>query len=72
MRIGLRSLVILAVALGCSDPTTQVVIQVETDLNIPSELDEVHFVVMRADRAPVERSTRLVAEQDMPVELGLM
>ena len=61
----------LALLVSCGGPTTQVIVSVDTDLAVPSELDAVRFVAMRGDRAPVERTATLMGG-DLPVELGLV
>ncbi len=62
---------LLVFSFACGGPTSEVILSVDTDLAVPSELDSVRFTVVRAGREPVERSASLLSES-VPIELGLL
>jgi hypothetical protein len=63
-----KTVIVLGIAIGvsaCSDEPTQIIVAVDTDFSIPSELDTIHFDVTGPD-GRVQSSDALLSGADAP------
>lgn len=62
----------LAALSACAPPATELIVVIDTDLSVPSELDEVEVSVRGPDGMTYDRAARLTASSDLPLTLTLI